>query len=156
MTPSPTPTTQEFLEIGFQMQKCLWFQMPGTPTGPENQKFMSWLQNSSPRTTRNDAFVVLPRRISDLMPTQRTQLTPQSIRLDDSPEISGFLLDPQRYRSVYIRCVDTGMARVGNRIFHPDVLLLQTTATRLQRFTGKHSPRRRRMSPIITSAPRQI
>ena len=134
------------------MQKCLWFQMPGTPTGPENQKFLPWLQNSSHRTTRNDAFVVLPRRISDLMPTQRTQLTPQSIRLDDSPGISGFLLDPQRCRSVHVRCVDTGMARVGNRIFHPDVLLLQTTATGPQRFAGRRSPRRKSTSRIRTGA----
>lgn len=94
---------------------------------------MPWLWNSFHRTIRIDALIVLPRRISDLMPTQRTQLAPQSIRLDDSPGISRFLLDPQCRRSFYIRCVATGIARVGNRIFHPDVLLLQTTATRLQR-----------------------
>ena len=74
---------------------------------------MPWLWNSFHRTIRIDALVVLPRRISDLMPTQRTQLAPQSIRLDDSPGISRFLLDPQCRRSVYIRCVDTGIARLG-------------------------------------------
>ena len=121
-----------------------------------NQKFMPWLQNSSHRTTQNEAFVVLPRRISDLMPTQRTQLTPTVDTVGRLALESRDSARSQRCRSVHVRCVDTGMARVGNRIFHPDVLLLQTTATRLQRFTGKHSPRRRSMSPIITSAPRQI
>ena len=156
MIPSPTPEMQQSLERESQIRKFSWSHMPGTPTGPEIQKFMPWLWNSFHRTIRIDALVVLPRRISDLMPTQRTQLATQSIRLDDSPGISRFLLDPQCRRSFYIRCVATGIARVGNRIFHPDVLLLQTTATRLQRFTGKHSPRRRSISPIITSAPRQF
>ena len=41
------------------------------------------------------------------------------MRLDDDPGISGVPLGPLRRRSVHVRCVDTGMVRVGDCVFHP-------------------------------------
>jgi len=41
------------------------------------------------------------------------------MRLDDDPGISGVPLGPLRRRSVHVRCVDTGMVRVGDCIVHP-------------------------------------
>lgn len=75
------------------------------------------------------------------------------MRLDDDPGISGVLLGPLRRRSVHVRCMDTGMVRVGDCVFHPGRTSLQTTATGPQRFAGRRSPRRKSTSRIRTGAP---
>lgn len=96
---------------------------------------------------RTDAFVFLPRRVSDSVSTHRHGWLHSRCGWTTTPESREFRLDPYVAAAFMSAVWTPEWCGLGTALSIQDVLLPHTTAAGSQRLAGECSPRRRSTSP---------